>query len=116
MSEGRGAQPAGTGRWYSQAAQGRAGAAHGARPRERGEPRRDHAGPRAAADARAEVGGERGRLEGGSLAAMPTRLRGSRGRSSWPRRAESLNAAAGAGGRWLFRIRSRRRVTGRQGG
>lgn len=60
--------------------------------------------------------GERGRLEGGSLAAMPTRPRGSRGRSSWPCCAESLCAAAGAGGRWLLRILSRRRVTGRQGG
>lgn len=58
VSEGCGARPAGTGRGYSQAAQGRAGAAHGARPGERGEPRRNHAGPRAAVDARAKGGGE----------------------------------------------------------
>ncbi|XP_061258624.1 circumsporozoite protein-like [Bos javanicus] len=100
----------GAGRRYSQAAQRRAGAAHGARPGSthspggispaRGRQRTDE--PRAAAAA------ERGSRV--AARAIGTRLRGTQGMSSSPRRAECLCAAAGAVGRWLLRSRSGREV------
>lgn len=107
---GAGARPAGTGRRYSQAAQRRAGAAHGARPGARGAGR-DDAGPRAHEPGAAAS-------EGGSRAGARRRCRrGSAGPGEGRAdRAESLCAAPGAGGRWRLRSQSRRRVTGRQGG
>lgn len=111
-----GSAAGGAGRRYSQAAQRRSGAAHGARPGSthspggitpvRGRPRTDE--PRAAAAA--EEGSRAG------ARAIPTRLLRSQGMSSSPHRAECLCAAAGAGGRWLLRSRSGREGNGPAGG
>lgn len=105
-------------RRYSQAAQRGAGAAHGARPGEHGEPQRDHAGPRAATRDKTKAAATE---EGSRARAQRRSRRGSAGpvecraRRAAPCRADSLCAAARAGGRWLLRSRSRREGNGPAG-
>lgn len=109
MSAGRGARPG-----------GRGGGTHRQLSAERGLPMArgpERGEPGGITPARGRTSRERRREDGPRAGAQRRCRRGSAGPGEGRAdRAESLCAASGAGGRWLLRSPSRRRVTGRQGG